>query len=56
MPEAVVEGNSASYSPNRADTLEHERTMANHSSPQTMKLHDRSQSDISLDEVGRIVI
>jgi hypothetical protein len=30
--------------------------MANHSPPRTMKLYDRSQSDISLDEVERIVI
>jgi hypothetical protein len=37
-------------------SLEHAQQTANHSSPRTMKLYDRRQETISLDEVERIVI
>ena len=37
-------------------TLEHAQQIANHESPRTTKLYDRTSDDISLDEIERIVI
>jgi integrase/recombinase XerD len=37
-------------------TIEHAQQIANHASPQTTRLYDRSSDDITLDEVERIVI
>src|SRR5216683_549272 len=37
-------------------TLEHAQTIADHESPRTTKLYDRTQEEISLDEVERIRI
>ncbi len=37
-------------------TLEKAQQMANHESPRTTKLYDRTQDEISLDEVERIII
>ena len=37
-------------------TLEAAQHIANHSSPRTMKLYDRRQDEISVDEVERIAI
>ena len=37
-------------------TLEHAQQIAAHESPRTTKLYDRTQDDISLDEVERIRI
>jgi hypothetical protein len=37
-------------------SIEHAQQIANHASPQTTRLHDRSSDDITLDEVERIVI
>jgi hypothetical protein len=37
-------------------TLEKAQTMANHESPRTTKLYDRTRDQITLDEVERIVI
>ena len=36
--------------------LEKAQTMANHESPRTTKLYDRTRDQITLDEVERIVI
>jgi integrase len=36
-------------------SLEHAQQMAAHESPRTTKLYDRTQDEISLDEVERIV-
>ena len=38
------------------DTLEHAQQIAAHESPRTTKLYDRTQDEISLDEVERIRI
>jgi len=35
-------------------TLEHAQTIANHESPRTTKLYDRTSEELSLDEVERI--
>ena len=35
-------------------TLEHAQTIANHESPRTTKLHDRTREELSFDEVERI--
>jgi integrase/recombinase XerD len=37
-------------------TLEHAQTLANHESPRTTKLYDRTREELSLDEVERIKI
>jgi integrase/recombinase XerD len=37
-------------------TLEHAQTIANHESPRTTKLYDRTREDLSFDEVERIKI
>ncbi len=37
-------------------TLEHAQTIANHESPRTTKLYDRTREELSLDEVERIRI
>jgi integrase/recombinase XerD len=37
-------------------TLEHAQTIANHESPRTTKLYDRTREELSLDEVERIKI
>ncbi len=37
-------------------TLEHAQTIANHESPRTTKLYDRTQEELSMDEVERIKI
>ena len=37
-------------------TLEHAQTIANHESPRTTKLYDRTREELSLDEVQRIKI
>src|SRR5882724_10828848 len=37
-------------------TLEHAQTIANHKSPRTTKLYDRTREELSLDEVERIKI
>jgi integrase/recombinase XerD len=37
-------------------TLEHAQSMANHESPRTTKLYDRTREELSLDEVERIKI
>ncbi len=36
--------------------IEHAQQIANHASPQTTRLYDRSSDEITLDEVERIVI
>jgi hypothetical protein len=35
-------------------TLEHAQTIANHESPRTTKLYDRTREELSFDEVARI--
>ena len=35
-------------------TLEHAQTIANHESPRTTKLYDRTRDELSFDEVERI--
>jgi integrase len=35
-------------------TLEHAQTIANHESPRTTKLHDRTREELSFEEVARI--
>src|SRR5260370_41257323 len=37
-------------------TLEHAQTIANHESPRTTKLYDRTREELSFDEVERIKI
>jgi hypothetical protein len=37
-------------------TIEHDQRIANHESPKTTKLYDRTSDQITLDEVERIVI
>jgi integrase/recombinase XerD len=37
-------------------TLEHAQTIANHESPRTTKLYDRTREEMSADEIGRIRI
>ena len=37
-------------------SLEHAQMIANHESPRTTKLYDRSSDEITLDEVERIVL
>jgi integrase/recombinase XerD len=37
-------------------TVEHAQTIANHESPRTTKLYDRTREELSLDEVERIKI
>jgi hypothetical protein len=37
-------------------TLEKAQQMANHESPRTTKLYDRTYDEISLDEVEKIII
>ncbi len=37
-------------------TLEHAQTIANHESPRTTKLYDRTHEELSVDEIGRIRI
>jgi integrase len=37
-------------------TLEHAQQIANHESPRTTKLYDRTSDAISLDEIERIVL
>jgi hypothetical protein len=37
-------------------TLEKAQQMANHESPRTTKLYDRTDDEISLDEVEKIII
>jgi integrase/recombinase XerD len=37
-------------------TIEHAQEIANHESPKTTKLYDRTSDQITLDEVERIVI
>jgi integrase/recombinase XerD len=37
-------------------TIEHAQQIANHESPKTTKLYDRTSDQITLDEVERIVI
>jgi integrase/recombinase XerD len=37
-------------------TLEHAQRIANHESPKTTKLYDRTGDRITLDEVGRIAL
>ena len=37
-------------------TIEHAQQIANHESPKTTKLYDRTSDQISLDEIERIVI
>jgi integrase/recombinase XerD len=37
-------------------TLEHAQQIANHESPKTTKLYDRTRDRITLDEVERIII
>ena len=37
-------------------TIEHAQQIANHASPQTTRLYDRSSDEITLDEVERIII
>jgi integrase/recombinase XerD len=37
-------------------TLEHAQTIANHESPRTTKLYDRTREELSVDEIGRIRI
>ena len=37
-------------------TIEHAQQIANHESPNTTKLYDRTSDQITLDEVERIVI
>ena len=37
-------------------TLEHAQTIANHESPRTTKLYDRTREELSADEIGRIRI
>jgi integrase/recombinase XerD len=37
-------------------TLEHAQTIANHESPRTTKLYDRTREELSLEEIGRIRI
>jgi integrase/recombinase XerD len=37
-------------------SIEHAQQIANHASPQTTRLYDRSSDEITLDEVERIVI
>ena len=36
--------------------LEHAQTIANHESPRTTKLYDRTREELSFDEVARIKI
>jgi hypothetical protein len=40
----------------RDGALEHVQQIANHESPNTTKLYDRTSDQITLDEVERIVI
>jgi integrase/recombinase XerD len=40
----------------KGGTIEHAQQIANHASPQTTRLYDRSSDDITLDEIERIVI
>ena len=40
----------------KCGTLEHAQQIAAHESPRTTKLYDRTQDEISLDEVERIRI
>jgi integrase/recombinase XerD len=35
-------------------TLEHTKTIANHESPKTTKLYDRTREELSLDEIERV--
>jgi integrase/recombinase XerD len=37
-------------------TLEHAQTIANHESPRTTKLYDRTREELSVEEIGRIKI
>jgi integrase/recombinase XerD len=37
-------------------TLEHAQQIANHESPKTTKLYDRTSDEITLDEIERIAI
>ena len=37
-------------------TIEHAQQIANHESPETTKLYDRTSDQITLDEIERIVI
>jgi len=37
-------------------SVEHAQQIANHASPQTTRLYDRSSDEITLDEVERILI
>ena len=37
-------------------SIEHAQQIANHASPQTTRLYDRSSDEITLDKVERIVI
>jgi integrase/recombinase XerD len=37
-------------------TLEHAQMIANHESPRTTKLYDRTREELSADEIGRIRI
>jgi integrase/recombinase XerD len=42
--------------PGNGGTIEHAQAIANHESPKTTKLYDRTSDQITLDEVERIVI
>ncbi len=42
--------------PQNGGTLEHAQTIANHESPRTTKLYDRTREEFSLDEVEKIKI
>ena len=37
-------------------TLEHAQTIANHESPRTTKLYDRTREELTAEEIGRIRI
>ena len=37
-------------------TLEHAQTIANHESPRTTKLYDRTREELSLEEIERVKI
>lgn len=42
--------------PQNGGTIEHAQQIANHESPRTTKLYDRTNDAISLDEIERILI
>jgi hypothetical protein len=48
--------NSRHHTAQNGGTIEHAQQIANHESPRTTKLYDRTNDAISLDEIERILI